>query len=196
MWTRFTQVDPDYPIFVIEDYLDERICTEFISYVNATPASETLQTELNHESFVFPKDYELAGILDWNLHCLLQIPYTNGSNLCIKRYPIGGYIKPHYDLLNPGNPEHAKRIDNSGQTPISILIYLNDVEEGGETHFVYPDIKIRPQKGRLVMWYNLDENGMPYPDLKHAGLEVVSNPKYIITKFFTEYPVKNREDTV
>ena len=32
------------------------------------------------------------------------------------------------------------------------MVYLNDVEEGGETEFLYQQLKIKPSKGRVVIW--------------------------------------------
>ena len=32
------------------------------------------------------------------------------------------------------------------------MVYLNDVEEGGETEFLYQKLKIKPKKGTVVIW--------------------------------------------
>ena len=51
--------------------------------------------------------------------------------------------------------------------------YLNDVEEGGETHFHDIDQGVKPVQGRLLMF----PPTWTYP---HAGLKPVSGNKYII----------------
>ena len=32
------------------------------------------------------------------------------------------------------------------------MVYLNDVEEDGETEFLYQELKLKPKKGRVVIW--------------------------------------------
>ena len=46
-----------------------------------------------------------------------------------------------------------------GQRTWTTMIYLNDVEEGGETYFKYLNLKIKPKKGLLIGWNNLYING-------------------------------------
>ena len=37
------------------------------------------------------------------------------------------------------------------------LLYLNDVNEGGEAAFNNVGIKVRPKKGTAIFWRNLDD---------------------------------------
>lgn len=53
-------------------------------------------------------------------------------------------------------------------------IYLNDVEEGGETEFLYQHKRVKPQTGNLVMW----PAGFTHV---HRGNPPISNTKYILT---------------
>ena len=32
------------------------------------------------------------------------------------------------------------------------MIYLNDIEDGGETEFLYQGVRVPPVKGRLIVW--------------------------------------------
>jgi hypothetical protein len=60
------------------------------------------------------------------------------------------------------------------------MVYLNDVEEGGETEFLYQGLKIKPEKGTLVVWPS------SYTHV-HRGNPPYSNDKYIITGW-GQYP--------
>ena len=42
-----------------------------------------------------------------------------------------------------------------GQRTWTTMIYLNDVEKGGETYFKHLKLKIKPEKGLLIAWNNL-----------------------------------------
>jgi len=60
-------------------------------------------------------------------------------------------------------------------------IYLNDVEDGGETEFLYQHQKIAPEKGSLLIW----PAGITHP---HRGNPPYSNEKYILTGWFEVAP--------
>ena len=57
------------------------------------------------------------------------------------------------------------------------MIYLNDVEEGGETEFLYQRKKLKPTKNRAVIWPG------SYTHL-HRGNPPMET-KYILTGWYT-----------
>ena len=56
------------------------------------------------------------------------------------------------------------------------IVYLNDVEDGGETEFYYQDLKVKPKKGSLVI-------APCYFTHTHRGNMPISNDKYILTSW-------------
>ena len=38
---------------------------------------------------------------------------------------------------------------------MTLFLYLNDVEEGGETRFTRLNLDIKPRRGRAVLWPNV-----------------------------------------
>jgi hypothetical protein len=54
------------------------------------------------------------------------------------------------------------------------MFYLNDVDEGGETRFLYSGLKIKPKAGTFVVW-------PPSWPWIHCGAMPISNDKYIVT---------------
>jgi len=76
----------------------------------------------------------------WYAHKYL-IDFSEMETLQLLHYPEGfGFYKTHWDD-GPDMP----RI-------FSALLYLNDVEEGGETHFTKFDISVEPKAGRLALF--------------------------------------------
>ena len=59
---------------------------------------------------------------------------------------------------------------------LATTVYLNDVEEGGETEFLYLSKRIKPKAGRVVIW----PAGFPYV---HRGNPPLSGSKYILTSW-------------
>ena len=55
-------------------------------------------------------------------------------------------------------------------------IYLNDVEEGGETEFLHQSVRVQPKTGRIVIW----PAGFPY---LHRGNPPLAGEKYILTSW-------------
>ena len=61
---------------------------------------------------------------------------------------------------------------------IAWMLYLNDVEEGGETYFPQQDIKFKPQAGNMMFW-------PAYWTHPHKGIPAPKETKYIITGWFS-----------
>ena len=56
------------------------------------------------------------------------------------------------------------------------MVYLNDVEEGGETEFLYGETKVIPKKGSLVIW-------PAHWPFTHRGNVPISSDKLILTSW-------------
>jgi hypothetical protein len=54
------------------------------------------------------------------------------------------------------------------------ILYLNDVDEGGETEFLYQSIRIKPKKGTLILCPGSFTH-------THRGNPPLSGEKYIVT---------------
>jgi hypothetical protein len=81
-----------------------------------------------------------------------------------KTQPSGGY---HVWHCEDGCLDFANRIG-------VYVLYLNDVEEGGETEFLYFSKRISPRKGRLMIF-------PPNYPWTHRGNPPLSGTKYIMT---------------
>ena len=84
-----------------------------------------------------------------------------------KTLPTEGYHVWHL--------EHQKGFKNEPRAFV-FSIYLNDVEEGGETEFLHFSKRVKPKTGRIVIW----PAGFPYV---HRGNPPLSGEKYILTSW-------------
>lgn len=83
----------------------------------------------------------------------------------IQRTKVGeGY---HIWHAETSNRSYANRI-------LAYTVYLNDVDEGGETEFLYYPLRIKAKAGRVVIW----PAGFTHA---HRGNPPLSNTKYIMT---------------
>jgi Rps23 Pro-64 3,4-dihydroxylase Tpa1-like proline 4-hydroxylase len=86
-----------------------------------------------------------------------------GYNL--QRYKAGEYYHWHID---GGSHEFSQR-------QLVALWYLNDVEgPGGETEFLFQDVKIKPERGKLVLF-------PPFWTHEHRAVGLEKGIKYIAT---------------
>ena len=67
------------------------------------------------------------------------------------------------------------------QRGLVFSIYLNDVEEGGETEFLFFSKRVQPKTGRIVIW----PAHFPYV---HRGNPPLSGEKYILTSWLLIQP--------
>ena len=71
--------------------------------------------------------------------------------------------------------EHGEGFNNEARAFV-FSIYLNDVEDGGETEFLHFSQRVKPKKGRIVIW----PAAFPYV---HRGNPPLSGEKYILTSW-------------
>lgn len=78
----------------------------------------------------------------------------------------------------PGDGYHVWHFENGSRAEsnriVTWTIYLNDVEEGGETEFLYQAVRVKPKKGTLCLF------PAAYTHL-HRGNPPMSGEKYIAT---------------
>ena len=94
-------------------------------------------------------------------------PFYYTSLKIQKTLPTEGYHVWHI--------EHHKGFENEPRAFV-YSVYLNDVEEGGETEFLHFSKRVKPKKGRIVIW----PAAFPY---LHRGNPPLSGEKYILTSW-------------
>ena len=110
-----------------------------------------------------------------------------GETMQAQRYEIGQYYKEHWDFFMPKTKEYKVYCDWMGQRTWTSMIYLNDVEEGGETYFKHLNLRVKPKRGTLITWNNLYRNGLPNLKTMHEACPPTSGMKYVITKWWRSY---------
>ena len=130
--------------------------------------------QLNDSKYAFLKDY-IADIdifykdyrKQWEFFGR-NMPILHAGTFNIQKYEIGGHVKRW----------HTERDSiSSAHRILAWITYLNDVEGDGETEFLHYDLKIKPEKGKTVIWpaeWTHAHRGNP-----------TSSVKYAITGWFT-----------
>ncbi len=142
-------------IGIYQNAMDPGLCDWLVDYLDSTAQS-------------FPRNYthvkdkqicldafspgESESVMQAVNNCLgayvNEYPYLTNFNyvsalvLLQKTEPKEGYHLFHGEDLN-WNMQHRT---------MAWMVYLNDVEEGGETEFLYQQLKVSPRKGTVLIW--------------------------------------------
>jgi hypothetical protein len=103
----------------------------------------------------------------------------NQEKIQVVHYNPGEKYDHHFDACENKTPFCERDKKRGGQRHNTFFVYLNDVEEGGETDFPKINKKVKPKKGSAVYWRNLeDDENTPHPKSFHAGLAPISGEKW------------------
>jgi len=104
--------------------------------------------------------------------------------LQVARYKPGGLFTTHYDACDSDDKKYCDTVNNNaGQRTATLIIYLNDDFEEGETEFVNLKLTIKPVKGKGLLFKNVDKDDVIYEKSLHKGNEVKKGTKWICTKW-------------
>jgi len=103
------------------------------------------------------------------------------ESLQVVRYKEGEEYIPHHDFVSPPINDHYQPSRFA-----TLLIYLNDVQQGGETRFPRAvnnynaeGLEVTPRAGRAILFYNMLEDGN-FDDLsQHGGNKVLKGNKWL-----------------
>jgi prolyl 4-hydroxylase len=124
--------------------------------------------------------------LDRRIATLMGAPPEHGEGLQAVRYGPGTKAAPHFDFLMPSNAANERSIARSGQRISTLVVYLNEVEHGGETVFPEIGLSVAPYPGRAVYFEYCNTLGQLDFRSLHAGAPVGTGVKWVLTKWIRQ----------
>ncbi len=104
--------------------------------------------------------------------------YRQAEPLQLLRYRRGGEYRAHMDAL-PSEPN---------QRIMTLILYLNDGYDGGETQFLRTGLSVNGKTGDALIFENVTEDGRADPMSLHAGAPVTGGVKLIATRWIRQAP--------
>jgi prolyl 4-hydroxylase len=101
---------------------------------------------------------------------ITNTPLCNIEPIQVTKYDTGGFYESHIDCDDP----HFLR-------PFTLIIYLNNDYEGGETFFNRINKKYKLDCGSALLFDNFDTSGNVTDTALHSGQLVTSGEKWICT---------------
>jgi len=177
-------------IFAIGDFLTPAECQRLMMMIDMVAQPSRLHDEAYTSGFrtsysgdLNPHD-TFVRMVSRRIDDLLGLPSQIGEAVQGQRYMPGQEFKAHNDWFYIDQPYWKLERKRGGQRSWTAMAFLNEVEEGGETHFTEIGSMITPKPGALLIWNNADKDGVPNENTMHAGTPVVRGSKYIITKWY------------
>lgn len=140
------------------------------------------------------KTYQVVQAIEKRISVYSQVPVENGELIQVLRYEKNQYYKPHHDYFSD-----TFNLKRGGQRVATMLMYLSDNVEGGETYFpmagsgkcscggkVVDGLSVKPIKGNAVLFWSMGLDGQSDPSSIHGGCEVQSGVKWSATKWMRQ----------
>ncbi|EFJ32891.1 hypothetical protein SELMODRAFT_67344, partial [Selaginella moellendorffii] len=142
----------------------------------------------------YDRRYPMIEAIERRIAVYSMIPVENGELLQVLRYEPNQYYKPHHDYFS--DQFNLKR---GGQRVATVLMYLSDVEEGGET--IFPSVGdgececggelrkglcVKPRKGDAILFWSAALDGNVDSNSLHGGCSVLRGEKWSATKWLRQ----------
>jgi prolyl 4-hydroxylase len=165
-------------------------------------ASPTYRSIKNHISEsgsstsadISPDENNITETVSRRMTALSGYPVSHLETMQVIRYDPGQFLVPHHDYLEPTDREplmnaiHAR----GGQRIKSLLVYLNDLQDGetgGSTYFPRLHLCVSCSRGAGIMWDNIQPDRTCDPKTLHAGAAPIISTKFILVSWIRECPV-------
>jgi len=113
----------------------------------------------------------------------LRLHQSQAEPLSIIKYQKGEQYEGHHDAFTLEQIEQY--VPQAGNRVATALLYLCDVQDGGETDFPQLNITVKPKKGRCVFFQNTHTGTeVPLETSFHASLPVIRGEKMACNLWF------------
>lgn len=174
-----------------DDAVSHELCDEIISHFEQKDAEGQTKTRQEEKAdcqkidkddkFIFlhksPEGLELFKKVMEIFWRDVYKPYAE-EIFILNQYAVHTVHEAKVQRTKPGQGYHLWHTENGSREVahrvLAWSLYLNDVEEGGETEYLYQHRRVKAKKGRFVLW----PAGLTHV---HRGNTPLTNTKYILT---------------
>ena len=115
---------------------------------------------------------------------LMHVPIEHAEGLQVLHYGPGQEYRDHHDFFEENTPASANnRIS-------TLIIYLNDVEEGGETVFPLLRLEVKPARGAALYFEYFYRRPEVNALTLHRSAPVVRGEKWVATQWMRRQRVR------
>lgn len=161
-------------------------------------SGKSVESEVRTSSgmFLSKGQDEVVANVEARIAAWTFLPKENGESIQILHYEHGQKYEPHYDYFHDKVNQEL-----GGHRVATVLMYLSDVEKGGETIFPNSEAKksqpkgddwsdcakngyaVKPRKGDALLFFSLHLNATTDPLSLHGSCPVIEGEKWSATKW-------------
>lgn len=182
-----------YPIREVPGFLSDAECAHLIevarprlrqSTIVADGTRGTLDTQRRSGSaFLDQTGDRIVQGVKRRIAQLTDTPLENQERLQVTHYHPGERYAPHFDALGASGLDTG----DAGDRVWTVILYLNDGYDGGATSFPRLWRRVRPEKGKAVVFRNLTPDGARHDPLAlHAGDPVSGGEKWLSNQWIRQ----------
>jgi hypothetical protein len=178
------------PMYLVHDFLSDHEADFLIdvaeSCLSRSLVGGEIESMLRTSDSCYFKQDDLPGLMQ-KITSLTGKPVEHCESPQVARYVASQQYRQHVDgFSSHGGPTGRKEMTFGGNRLVTVLMYLNDVGEGGETHFPHMNLKIPPTKGTALVFFPSTVDGEMDVQALHAALPAVD------TKYVSQVWVRER----
>ena len=184
------EISDDF-IGIFEDVYPDKLCQDYIDYFDTyTKNYRSYDRDDGMRIQDSAIDTMVGNFYEEDLMCeyinkpfidkFFELPYRTYVNHFseLREIPQQSIFDIKIQKTVPGQGYHIWHCESSSLETrnriCAFTMYLNDVEEGGETEFLYQKRRVKPERGKLIIW-------PAHFTHMHRGNQPLSGEKYIIT---------------
>jgi len=184
MYPGITAVSSSPPVFTVANFLSPEECDALIIAAkdHMTPApvvgpgnGEVSVSRTSSTCYLAREDLPTVCT---KVCALTGKPVEHLELPQVGRYLTGEFYKPHYDAFDTSSADGRRFAQNGGQRVGTVLIYLNDVPQGGATFFSKLGLRIAPKQGTALIFFPATLSGQLDEQYLHAA-ETAQDIKWV-----------------
>nr|VDD47921.1 unnamed protein product [Brassica oleracea] len=202
--------------FLYHNFLTNEECEHLISLAKPNMAkskvadvktgrSKDSRVRTSSGAFLKTGHDEIVREIENKISDFTFIPVENGESLQVLHYEVGQKYEPHHDYFTD-----ELNVKRGGQRVATVLMYLSDVDEGGETVFPLAKgnisdvpwwnelsqcgkegLSVLPKKRDALLFWSMRPDGSLDPSSLHGGCPVIKGNKWSSTKWLHVHEYRN-----
>lgn len=181
--TKMIHKDP--PVYLIENFLSHSECEFIIKFSENDVTTSRVVDRVTGQAITHPSRTSQSCyhgyILKWlvkRVQRLTGVPQSHQEPTQVARYNTGQYYNSHQDAFE--HPTDGQRIG-------TVLIYLNNVENGGATFFNTLNLRVQPKEGSALVFFPSTMDGKIDARYLHTA-ENASDTKWVSQIWLRDKP--------
>jgi prolyl 4-hydroxylase len=200
-------LEPDECALIVK-LADGRMHNSGVSHMDKDKGKAAKEWRTSTQAWVRSQEHPTIAAIDARVEGLTGVPTSHQEDVQVLRYELTQHYSAHLDAWDPQYyASNTAFIDHGHKNRLATVFwYMTDVEDGGETIFPRSNglpqphdmwscengLKVKPQEGKVIIFYSLFPNGNVDPNSLHGGCPVKKGKKWAANKWVWNKPRTNR----